>query len=42
MAAHAGITTGALYTRYKNKDALFCSLIEKAVRAYLGLLMGSC
>ena len=27
----AGITTGALYTRYKNKDALFCSLIEPAM-----------
>ena len=27
----AGITTGALYTRYKNKDALFCSLVEPAM-----------
>ena len=24
----AGITTGALYTRYKNKDELFCSLVS--------------
>lgn len=27
----AGITTGALYTRYKNKDGLFCSLVEPAM-----------
>lgn len=24
----AGITTGALYTRYKNKDELFCKLVS--------------
>ena len=30
IADRAGITTGALYTRYKNKDALFCSLVEQA------------
>lgn len=29
IAANAGITTGALYTRYTNKDALFCSLVEE-------------
>ena len=28
IAKQAGITTGALYTRYKNKDALFCSLVQ--------------
>ena len=28
IASQAGITTGALYTRYKNKDALFCSLVQ--------------
>ena len=32
----AGITTGALYTRYKNKDALFCSLIEDAMKELAG------
>ena len=31
IASNAGITTGALYTRYKNKDALFSSLIEGAL-----------
>ena len=28
----AGITTGALYTRYKNKDELFCSLVSDVVK----------
>lgn len=28
IAKNAGVTTGAIYTRYKNKDALFCALIE--------------
>ena len=30
IVAKAGITTGALYTRYKNKDDLFCSLVKEA------------
>ena len=29
ISSKAGITIGALYTRYKNKDALFCSLIQE-------------
>lgn len=33
IADKAGITTGALYTRYKNKDALFYRLVEDAVNA---------
>ena len=32
IADRAGITTGALYTRYKNKDDLFCSLVQPAMR----------
>lgn len=28
IAQNADLSTGALYTRYKNKDALFCSIIE--------------
>ena len=28
IAQKADLSTGALYTRYKNKDALFCSIIE--------------
>ena len=31
IADRAGITTGALYTRYKNKDALFLSLVQPAL-----------
>ena len=30
IAARAGITTGALYTRYPDKDALFCSFLDEA------------
>ena len=32
IAERAGITTGALYTRYKNKDDLFCSLVAPAMK----------
>ena len=32
IADRAGITTGALYTRYKNKDALFFSLVEPVLK----------
>ncbi|MFQ9827607.1 MAG: TetR/AcrR family transcriptional regulator [Oscillospiraceae bacterium] len=28
----AGVTTGAIYTRYKNKDALFASLLQGFLR----------
>lgn len=38
IADKAGITTGALYTRYKNKDALFCSLAEASMSAIKGLI----
>ena len=34
IAENAGITTGALYTRYKNKDALFCSLIKDVLSTF--------
>ena len=33
IAKKAQVTTGALYTRYKNKDELFCSLIQNAITA---------
>ena len=33
IVERAGITTGALYTRYKNKDELFCSLIQNVIMA---------
>lgn len=31
IAEKAGITTGALYTRYKGKDDLFCSLVKDSM-----------
>ncbi len=34
IADRAGVTTGALYTRYKNKDALFSSLITDIFEAF--------
>ena len=33
IADRAGITTGALYTRYKNKDDLFLSLVQPVLNA---------
>lgn len=34
IADRAGVTTGALYTRYKNKDALFVSLLEDLFKVF--------
>ena len=34
IAQKAGITTGALYTRYKNKDELFCSLVSDVCKKF--------
>ena len=34
IAKSAGVTTGALYTRYKSKNALFCSLLEEVFAAF--------
>jgi len=31
IAENAGLTTGAVYTRYKSKDELFCSLVEPLI-----------
>jgi len=32
IAKNAGATSGALYIRYKNKDELFCSLVDFAIK----------
>lgn len=37
IAERAGVTTGAIYTRYKSKDALFCSLLQPFLAAYQAL-----
>lgn len=34
IAQKADITTGALYTRYKNKDELFCSLVSDVCKKF--------
>lgn len=34
IAQKAGITTGALYTRYKNKNELFCSLVSDVCKKF--------
>jgi len=31
IAANAGLTTGAMYRHFKDKDALFCALVDDAV-----------
>lgn len=31
IAANAGLTTGAMYRHFKDKDALFCALVDKAI-----------
>ncbi len=37
ISERAGVTTGAIYTRYKNKDALFTSLLQDFLAAYQAL-----
>jgi len=31
IAANAGLTTGAMYRHFKDKDALFCALVDQAI-----------
>ena len=38
IADKAGVTTGAIYTRYKNKDALFASWLQDFLSATLACL----
>ena len=38
IAEKAGVTTGAIYTRYKNKDALFACLLYTSPSPRDGLL----
>ena len=33
IAANAGLTTGAMYRHFKDKDALFCALVDDAINA---------
>ena len=31
IASNAGVTTGAMYRHFKDKDALFCALVDEAI-----------
>ena len=31
IASNAGLTTGAMYRHFKDKDALFCALVDQAI-----------
>ena len=37
IADKAGVATGAIYTRYKNKDALFASLLQDFLIRLFGM-----
>ncbi len=38
IAANAGLTTGAMYRHFKDKDALFCALVDDAIDNTLALV----
>ena len=38
IASNAGLTTGAMYRHFENKDALFCALVDDAVEVTLKLV----
>jgi len=38
IAANAGLTTGAMYRHFKDKDALFCALVDDAIETTLALV----
>lgn len=40
ICAEAGVTTGALFKRYKNKDELFCALVADTAETFKAMLEG--
>ncbi len=38
IAANAGLTTGAMYRHFKDKDALFCALVDDAIEETLKIV----
>lgn len=38
IAANAGLTTGAMYRHFKDKDALFCALVDDAIAETLKMV----
>ncbi len=41
IAANAGLTTGAMYRHFKDKDALFCALVDDAINVSTKAVMMS-
>ena len=41
IAANAGVTTGAMYRHFKDKDALFCALVDDAITTTLEFIKKS-
>ena len=39
IAADAGVTTGAMYRHFKDKDALFCALVDEAIEVITKTVM---
>lgn len=39
IAANAGVTTGAMYRHFKDKDSFFCALVDDAIRATKQVIM---
>ena len=39
IAANAGVTTGAMYRHFKNKDSFFCALVDDAIAATKQVIM---
>lgn len=38
IASNAGLTTGAMYRHFQDKDALFCALVDEAVATTLSVI----
>lgn len=41
IAANAGLTTGAMYRHFKDKDALFCALVDNAIEVTTKVVMNA-
>ncbi|MBQ6781235.1 MAG: TetR/AcrR family transcriptional regulator [Treponema sp.] len=39
IAANAGVTTGAMYRHFKDKDAFFCALVDEAIEVTKKVVM---
>ncbi len=39
IAANAGVTTGAMYRHFKDKDAFFCALVDEAIEVTTKTIM---